>query len=519
MKEQEFHEHFPKEISTELRTYITNECMDWSRYIFTHREGTRQWAFCTHCKQEHPTDTTLKHGQIAQCPHCGAVGHTKASGRGRKTLVDHAYLLWYEKSLIDPNILIARGIYSTRDYTKDYRKTETEVKTIALYLFQWGKGGKMMHRSYWTDRGKWLTQKKVSSEVKRAMNYVSSYNSFENMKSAVKGTPFQYCTWEQYNFNDRVEVFDLAARYKCIEFLTKFGLNHFVTTKLEDGPTFGAINWNGATPEKVLRLTKSEMKAMKNSKVSIGLRTLKSYQMSKKEGSNLDWKEAQILSDFIEVRYANPLNGLLSETLNNRFSVVEMKRYFLKQIRNNLMHYRVGRDVLNEYLDYVRDCEQLGMNLGRDSVLMPNNLHEAHQETMKRIKITTDIQINDLIAERVSELKRFRFQHKELFIIPATTSEDLIKEGKELSHCVGGYLTKYAHGKCDIFFVRKKDKPSEPYYTMEVVEGEVRQCRGFENKAMTTEVKEFVDLFKAKRLSKKIKVSTKKSKELQGVAV
>lgn len=163
MKDYEFHEHFEQqnEVSQKLLDYITNSVMGWSKYLFTHREGRRQWAYCTSCRQEHPTEQTLKHGQDAQCPHCGCSATVKASGIGRKTLIDHAYLLWYERSQVDPDILIARGLYCTRDYTEDYRKTETAVKDIARYLFKWGEGGQMKHRTYWTNGGKWYEQKRL----------------------------------------------------------------------------------------------------------------------------------------------------------------------------------------------------------------------------------------------------------------------------------------------------------------------------------------------------------------------
>jgi hypothetical protein len=74
----------------------------------------------------------------------------KASGRGRKYLKDHAYVEWYEKSLIDPNAFVVSGFYVLRDYTGDFTKVETEYSMHAEYLFQQGKS--TMYVLGWRDR-------------------------------------------------------------------------------------------------------------------------------------------------------------------------------------------------------------------------------------------------------------------------------------------------------------------------------------------------------------------------------
>lgn len=501
MKKHEFHEHFPDEITPELYDYITNTVMDWSRYLFTRREGKRQWAYCTSCGEEHQTESTLRHGSEGVCPHCGRYGKVKASGRGRKNMVDNVYLLWYDRSQINQNVLIAYGLYCTRDYTGDYRKTNTQVRQISRYLFQWEQPGKMMTRSYWRDNSPWSWQKKVSSLVRTYMSNTLSYHMPPSeIAKVVKGTPWQYCTWEQYQFNDYVEIFDLASRYQCIEFLTKAGFRHFVEQKLCGGSTYGAINWNGKTPEKVLRLSKPEIKLLKNSG-PIGLRALRSYQVSKKDGSNLSFDEARVLSDLVEKVYAPDLNEILRQ-LDFRLTYAEIKRYFLKQIRNAPATYRSGRDVLIDYHDYLRECRELGLDLNRPGVYLPNNLRRAHESTMQRVQNLANKILRQKIVHRGRELKAMRYQYKDLILFPAPSADALVREGKELSHCVGGYAEMYGSGKTDIYFIRRKAEPNKPFYTMEVRDGRVIQCRGFKNCEMTREVREFVEMFKQNRIEK-----------------
>jgi len=56
-------------------------------------------------------------------------------------------------------------------------------------------------------------------------------------------------------------------------------------------------------------------------------------------------------------------------------------------------------------------------------------------------------------------------------------------EGKALSHCVGSarYTQDHANGKTTIIFVRSKDEPDKPFFTMEYQSGRIIQIRGKHN--------------------------------------
>jgi DNA-directed RNA polymerase subunit RPC12/RpoP len=494
-----FFEHFPNEISQEIRDYITNDVMDWSRYLFTHRKGKKQYGFCTHCKQEYLTNG-LRHGQLEECPHCGSEAFVKASGRGRKTLIDTAYLLWYEKSIIDPAVIIARGFYATRDYTKDYQKTETEIRVIALYLFEWGKGGKMFRRDHWDRSTKWYESQTVYSEATRSMKYTSCYHSVENMKAAVQNTPFQYCTWEQYGFTDRVEVFDFAAKYPCMEYLTKLGMGAVINAKLYGQPTFGAINWRGTSIDKVLRLSKAEAKEWVKQPFKGGLLSLYAYQFfNKKLNMGFTFEQAHQLASLARKEYFHDLMPLVSYA-----PLKKILLYILRQINRKEHRGHSAFTLVRDWQDYLKECHELGMDTRQESVLFPNSLHDAHQKTIKKIKFKRDEELNTKIILRAKELdQQYRFEYNGLMIRPAASIQELFQEGKALQHCVGGYAQRYAEGHIELFVIRRIGEPDKPFYTMEVCIGKVMQCRGFKNCSMTDEVKAFVELFKAEKLEKK----------------
>lgn len=84
-----------------------------------------------------------------------------------------------------------------------------------------------------------------------------------------------------------------------------------------------------------------------------------------------------------------------------------------------------------------------------------------------------------------------------LFIRLPNRLEELKVEGETLHHCVGTYMEKVRRGETMIFFIRKKEEPDKPYYTLEW-RGKVIQCRGSHNCDMTSEVKAFVQIFQEK---------------------
>jgi hypothetical protein len=101
------------------------------------------------------------------------------------------------------------------------------------------------------------------------------------------------------------------------------------------------------------------------------------------------------------------------------------------------------------------------------------------------------------------------FEDEDYIIRPAGSVKELINESAKLHHCVKTYADKIIKGETAIFFIRKKDKPNEPYYTLEWNKGAIIQCRTKNNKSYEGEVREFVDKWVAECASK---VSKKRKK-------
>ena len=152
--------HFNNRISKDIRDYATDEVFLDSRYLFIRREGKRQYAYCTHCHKEFDsTDLNLKHqreyrqyeycsaGLMSRplekmmpvtCPKCGSSCKVKSGGISRKYMADASYFMYFDKSKIDPKVVVARGFMGYRNYSGDYHNVQTQYLEISRYIFKMG---------------------------------------------------------------------------------------------------------------------------------------------------------------------------------------------------------------------------------------------------------------------------------------------------------------------------------------------------------------------------------------------
>lgn len=502
--------HFPKKISKELVDYVTNEVLLSSRYIFTHRVKKQQYGYCTHCKKEFETKG-LKHNEKELCLKCKRLCIVKASGRGRKQMIDRGYLTWYEKSVLDPKVIVARGIYVIRDYRGDYREVETEFHNEVWYIFDMKSGPVMFRECTWW--GNWVHRKRGYERIENAHCYFYKFNqsymdyvgySRESIREAVKDTPYSWSGWEHYEHKDMVEFFTLYTRYPCIEYLTKLGFSNLVRGKLEGDRTYSAINWRGKSLFNVLKIDKknlTEINELKRKGIEINITFvfLRILQMSKKNKWNLSIEEAIEITENYEY-FFDEFKTVAQYTTGRKITT-----YIDKQRKKDIKHLNSKTQILTTWRDYIEDCIKLQKDLTKENVLFPKNIYTAHQNTIKLVKIKENEEFNKKIQGRSKKLKNLKFEYKNLMIRPAESSLELIEEGKALNHCVGNYAERYAKGETVILFIRKINEPNKPYFTVEVRENMVTQVRGKRNCSPNDEVKEFMEAFKEEKLSKKSK--------------
>jgi hypothetical protein len=441
---------------------------------------------------------------MVHCPICNSFCTVKASGRGRSRLRDEAYFVYYEKSRKNPQAIIARGFKAVRDYSGDFSGVETQYLATAYYIFEMGNTVMLSRYGYYSMADILTTWGGLSKRrsIFSNFNFMQNTNTIltysrDSIEEAVQGTPFRYSTWEDYDLEDMVRLFDLYARYPCVEYLTKLGFRHLVMNKLDNYRTYSAINWRGKNLFQVLRVSKAELKEIKSQKIPVDFWFLKLLQISKKDGSKLSPTEVSKID--IPVGYLEDLKGILKYT-----SLRKASEYLKKQRNKHTKHFNSQRQAMTTWKDYIADCVRLERDLTQERTLFPGNLYRAHQNTIRQVKIKADEKLNKKIQGRLKVLnEQFYFEYQGLLIRPAQSSIELLDEGKALHHCVGTYAERYAEGRDVLLLIRRISEPNKPFYTMEVSNNKVIQVHGLKNCNPDEQVQEFVEAFKAEKLTKK----------------
>ena len=143
--------------------------------------------------------------------------------------------------------------------------------------------------------------------------------------------------------------------------------------------------------------------------------------------------------------------------------------------------YLVDKDIrCYDYEDHIKQCLKLGYDLHDTAYSLPHDFYAFHQRSSAMVKYNTDKLMNEAFAENYD--KRKVLEYREKWIADIDAVYDIIREGREQKHCVGGYAERHAYGKLHIMFIRKVSQPDKPYYTMEVsANGRIVQCRGYCN--------------------------------------
>ena len=137
------------------------------------------------------------------------------------------------------------------------------------------------------------------------------------------------------------------------------------------------------------------------------------------------------------------------------------------------------------YTDYLEMCEELGRPMNEQRVLFPENLRDAHDECVAEKKNIYSKKMKELAKHRRADLTAagYEFRSGTILAVVPENAKEIKREGKKLHHCVGGYAEKHANGTTNIIFIRRAEKPNEPWFTLEVNPKTLDfvQCYGLKN--------------------------------------
>ena len=153
------------------------------------------------------------------------------------------------------------------------------------------------------------------------------------------------------------------------------------------------------------------------------------------------------------------------------------------------------------YRDYIGMSNECKVDLSYKQVRFPKDIKTAHDQLLDRYNKDKNSIQDTIFAQAVEKIYQalpFTQYEKDGYCIrlPLLRS-DLITEGQSLNHCVGRdyYYRNHISGTSLIFFIRKKEEPDRPFFTMELSMGELKilQLYGYGDRAAPKDVREFAE--------------------------
>ena len=311
----------------------------------------------------------------------------------------------------------------------------------------------------------------------------------------------------------------LWQTYPVLEQIVKAGLFQLVDDILEYRAT-DAIKRKGRKPTDFLSVTKKEFRRLRD--MNGGAKELKWLQFEKSSGRII--KDEEIYWMAKEELEPKDLQFVL-----DRMSICQVRHYLMKQSEKS------GDDIshiLQVWKDYLSMAGKLRLDVYDSIIYRASDLQRRHSEAVIQMEEKKkEIRRRELeekyvgFQEQLIALKeKYEFSAGEYQIVAPKSIDDILYEGDTLHHCVNktdNYFDRIASKESYILFLRKKENPEVPFYTLEVEpNGTIRQKRAEfdrQNKDID-EVTSFLRLWQKeiqKRLTKKDYMSAEKSRKLR----
>lgn len=311
----------------------------------------------------------------------------------------------------------------------------------------------------------------------------------------------------------------LWKTYPVLEQIVKAGLFQLVDDVL-DHRAADAIKRKGRKPTEFLSVDKKEFRRLRD--MNGGVKELKWLQLEKSTGKTIGDEEiCWMVKEGFE---PNDLKFVLDQ-----MSICQIRHYLVKQSEKS------GDDishVLQVWNDYLSMAKRLGMDIHDSIIYRTRDLQLRHKEAVLKIEeMKRGIRRRELEEKYVGfqkhliDLKeKYEFSDGEYQVIAPKSIDDILYEGDTLHHCVNKtdtYFDRIVSKESYILFLREKENPKVPFYTLEVEpDGTIRQKRAEFNRQNKDidKVTSFLTLWQKeiqKRLTKKDRKSTEESRKLR----
>lgn len=491
-------------------------------YIFyKYQKNGATNGYCTYCKKHVPIRSP-KYNQKGHCNICGQPVTFRSVGKSGRFCTK-----WYRVYLVQRRktsgfvirIFQARTWYKKAGYAdcettcheEQRRIFSANGKEISNFVYGLFKRREMRWILYWKP---WYY---TCCGIQYKGN-VYPYTLSDLSRHELKETGLREYALRQKKIDPGKYLY-LWQTYPVLEQIVKAGLFQLVDDILEYRAT-DAIKRKGRKPTEFLSVTKKEFRRLRD--MNGGAKELKWLQFEKSSGRII--KDEEIYWMAKEELEPKDLQFVL-----DRMSICQVRHYLVKQSEKS------GDDIshiLQVWKDYLSMAGKLRLDVYDSIIYRTSDLQRRHSEAVIQMEEKKkEIRRRELeekyvgFQEQLIALKeKYEFSAGEYQIVAPKSIDDILYEGDTLHHCVNktdNYFDRIASKESYILFLRKKENPEVPFYTLEVEpNGTIRQKRAEfdrQNKDID-EVTSFLRLWQKeiqKRLTKKDYMSAEKSRKLR----
>ena len=162
-----------------------------------------------------------------------------------------------------------------------------------------------------------------------------------------------------------------------------------------------------------------------------------------------------------------------------------------------------GYSSLFNFFNQLKDDWNMQRDLyGKIRVKYPKNLATHHNKRALACgMLSMDIDERKM-ADRYKVLKEKEWSNKEYIVIAPQTVGDIVDEATQQANCLRNYIDRVVNGQTDIYFLRKKQTPSESLVSVEVNDNRlITAKRKFDNEPSYDQKAILAEWAKAKGIS------------------
>lgn len=514
-----------------LMSKIPNMPSDIDAWILKRAAGEADYAFfdkesgkwtCTACKKTYAEkylkredgEKKVRHNDMAICPRCKKIIRAKRRG-SKKELATHFMLL----QSIDSDMSVARH-FDVAICWSSAGKTISMSESIRFLLYKNERSKKKkknracdifynQHSREWelrTGTAGWFDNK----SNRRNRRTYTEYLYEKGIESALQET--EYEEWarlfgqlaragKKLAYNWLMATQNDKEFISVIEYLSKGRYNRLLQETSEHINTWsleycGPLYIRADTIEGIFGID-DRQKINRIRDLDGGEDMLEWMRWSDESGE-------KIAQDTLTWLTANKIKGRDIEFIEDQMSLTKIMNYVKRQQEESYKG-KSARDVLSQWADYLRMCTVLKRHTDDEMIYKPRELKRRHDEAVAEIAAReAELQADEYSrrfpdTERVlAEIKdKYAYEGEKYLIFVPEKVVDIVLEGRALHHCAGStdrYFDRIAQQETYICFLRKKEAPETPYYTIEVEPGgTIRQHRGYlDEEPEIEEVKPFL---------------------------